>query len=336
MKTLFSTLALASVLASASFGQAILTPTTLSAAITSVKSKNIVVASVGSGASVIAPPSVTGNPYSTLYIDKEAMTVEAVNGTTVTVIRGQNGTSASFHASGAYVFSGPPQAFAVGSADNAGQMFGPPPIAGGACARVQAVGGLPPVTYLPSINVETGVISDCVGGVWVNGVSTQSTQYRLNFPTVGAVAYTGLNTNGTAVGATTVYCTEIDLPYNKLITGLGFLEGTTVTGNARYSILYDATGNALANGALTGTASATASVFEPFAFTAKYFAVGPARYFGCLQDNAVGSTTVRMAVTGIDDNILTKGQTGATFGTVPALAVPTAFNSAVGPYLYVY
>ena len=309
--------------------QTILTPTTLSAAVTSLKSKNIVVASVGSGASIIAPPSVNGNPFSSLYIDKELLTVEAVNGTTVTVIRGQGGTSATYHASGALVFVGPPQAFAVGSADNAGQSFGPPPIAGGSCTRGNLL-------YLPSVNVETGVISDCLGGVWVNGVSTQSTQFRLNFPPIGSVAYTGLNTNGTAVGSTTVYCTEIDLPYNKLITGLAFLEGTTVTGNARYPILYDATGNALANGALTGTASATASIFEPIAFTAKYFAVGPARYYGCLQDNAVGSTTVRMMVTGINDNVLTKGQTSATFGTVPALTVPTGFTTAVGPYLYVY
>jgi hypothetical protein len=43
-----------------------------------------------------------------------------------------------------------------------------------------------------------------------------------------------------------------------------------------------------------------------------------------------------MAVTGVNDNILTKGQTGATFGTLPALTVPTAFTTAVGPYVYLY
>ena len=101
-------------------------------------------------------------------------------------------------------------------------------------------------------------------------------------------------------------------------------------------ILYDSAGNALANSALAGQASVTASVFENYAFTSKLYAVGPAQYFGCLQDNSTGSTTVRMVDTGIDDNILTVGQTGATFGTVPALTVPTSFHTGTGPYLYVY
>jgi hypothetical protein len=138
---------------------------------------------------------------------------------------------------------------------------------------------------LPSINVETGVISDCLGGVWVNGVGTQNTntEYRLSFPDPGAVAYTSLNTNGTSVGATTLYCTAFELPYNKLLTGLAFINGTTVTNDHRYSILYDSSGIALANGALTGVTTATASVYQAFAFTAKYFAVGPATYYGCFH-----------------------------------------------------
>jgi hypothetical protein len=333
MKTIFEKLYALALLVSlaltasiAAHAQTLLVPTTLSAAVTSTKASQIVVASA---TGITAPTLGSGNPTTSLYIDKELMSVEAVNGTTITVARGQGGSISTLHASGAYVFFGPPNAFYVGLADVAQVGNGIPPIGGGACTRSK-------FAYLPAIDVATGNVADCLGGVWVIGVGTQSTQFRLNYPTIGAVAYTGLNTNGTAVGATTLYCTEIDLPYNKLITGLGFLEGTTVTGNARYSILYDSAGNPLANGALTGTASATASIFENYAFTAKYFAVGPARYFGCLQDNAVGSTTVRMMVTGIDDNILTVGQTGATFGTVPTLTPPTVFHTAVGPYLYVY
>ena len=84
-----------------------------------------------------------------------------------------------------------------------------------------------------------------------------------------------------------------------------------------------------------GVVTATASVYQAFAFTTPYFAVGPAQYFGCFQDS-VGSDTVRMLVTGVQDNRLTKGQTSAVFGTVPALTPPTSFNTAVGPYLYVY
>jgi hypothetical protein len=43
-----------------------------------------------------------------------------------------------------------------------------------------------------------------------------------------------------------------------------------------------------------------------------------------------------MAVTGVNDNFLTAGQTGATFGTVPTLTVPTTFTTAVGAYIFLY
>lgn len=310
------------------FSQTILTPTTLSSAVTGTKANTVIVASA---TGITAPTLGSSNPTTSLYIDKELMSVEAVSGTTITVARGQGGTVSTLHASGAYVFYANPNYFFVGSADVAGIGGGLPIQAGGACTRSKLL-------VLPSINVETGVISDCVGGAWVNGVRTTNgdDQFRINFPVIGSVAYTGLNTNGTAVGATTLYCTEANLPYDKLLTGFGMLNGTTVTANARYVVLYDSTGVAIANSALAGQASVTASVFENYPFTAKYYAVGPAQYYACLQDNATGSTTVRMMVTGINDNILTKGQTGATFGTVPVLTVPTAFNSAVGWYGYFY
>lgn len=323
MKTILKSIAAVLLVTAASFGQTILTNTTLSAAITKLKAQQLVVAS----ATGITAPTVTSTID--LYIDKELMTVEAISGTTVTVIRGQGGTTATYHASGATVFVGPPQAFFVGSADVAGVGGGIPPLAGGSCTRAN-------VAYLPAINVATGVKSDCLGGVWVSGFDTAQTEYRLSFPPPGNTAYTSINTNGTAVGATTLYCMEANLPYNKMLTGIGVLNGTTVTANARYVVLYDAGGTALANSALAGQASVTASIYEAYAFTKTFFAVGPAKYFACLQDNAVGSTTVRMAVTGTNDNFLTKGQTSATFGTVPTLTVPTSFTTAVGPYVYLY
>jgi|SRR5580658_7033016 hypothetical protein len=330
MKKLIVSLAgLFAVAAPLAFGQGtVLVPTTLSAAVTKEKQQQIVVTS----ATGILAPTLT--PYTggtvSLYIDKELFGVESVNGTTITVVRGQGGTTATKHPSGAYVWVAPSNLFFVGSANNAG-VGGVVPQGGGACTRSTLL-------VVPSINVETGVISDCLGGQWVNGVRTTNAinQYRLSYPQPGAVLYTAINTSGTAVGATTLYCTEVDLPYNKLLTGIGVLNGTTVTANARYVVLYDSSGIALANSALAGQASVTASIYEAFAFTSKFYAVGPAQYFGCMQDNAVGSTTVRMAVTGVNDNELTKGQTGATFGTIPVLVPPTAFATAVGPYIYLY
>lgn len=300
--------------------QTLLTPpTTLSSALTTTYGKTLVVASA---TGISAPTTPGGTAGSMLYIDKELLTVEAVSSTTITVIRGVSGTKAQPHASGAYVWVGPGNAFGTGLPETGG-----PPA--GSCTRTNEL-------YLPKIDVASGTISDCLNGQWVNGVRTPNTPFRLVFPDSGGTAYTSLNTNGTAVGSTTLYCTSVNLPANKLLTGIGVLNGTTVTGNARYVVLYDAGGTPLANSALAGQASVTASVYETYAFTSKFYAVGPSTYFACLQDNATGSTTVRMVVTGTQDNILTKGQTGATFGTVPTLTVPTTFTSAVGPYVYLY
>jgi hypothetical protein len=300
-----------------------LSNTTLSAAITATQ-PYVTLASLtgvnGPGQPVsqgsIGTPS--GAAWTILYVDGEAMrvTVAPATGQPVLVERGFQSPAVA-HASGALVWIATPQQLVWESSG----------LPSGTCNSATAVN--------PTINVHLNQYAECLGGSWVTGSGT-ATAYRLNFPTIGAVAYTGLDTNGTAVGSTTVYCTEVDLPGSKLITGIGLLNGTTVTGNKRYVILYDSAGNALANSALAGQASVTASVFENYAFTSKLYAVGPAQYFGCLQDNSTGSTTVRMVDTGIDDNILTVGQTGATFGTVPALTVPTSFHTGTGPYLYVY
>ncbi len=259
-----------------------------------------------------------------IYIDREYMAIDSnINplgtGNVWKVKRSLTGASTprSQHASGAMVWIGPPGLFDLGVNNRSGS-----------CTR----SSLP---YAPIINVRTGASGDCLGGSWT-WTAGSSPRFRTSSPDPGGTAYTSLNTSGTAVGATTLYCTEVPLQGSKLLTGIGVLNGTTVTANARYVVLYDSTGVALANSALAGQASVTASVYETYAFTTKFYAVGPAQYFACLQDNAVGSTTVRMVVTGTQDNLLTKGQTGATFGTVPVLVPPTGFNSATGPYVYLY
>jgi len=272
---------------------------------------------VSASASLNAP--VTG-----IFVDREYLTITtnvnpAGTGNVWNVRRVQSGVASlrGGHASGAAVWIGPPGMFDQGPNNKSGS-----------CTRGNQL-------YLPVINVRNGVVSDCLGGSWVSGSGT-SARWRVYAPEPGGTAYTSLNTNGTAVGATTLYCTEVNLPSNKLLTGIGVLNGTTVTANARYVVLYDSGGTALANSALAGQASVTASVYETYAFTSKFFAVGPAQYFGCIQDNSTGSTTVRMAVTGVNDNILTKGQTSATFGTVGALTAPTGFVTSVGPYIFIY
>ena len=314
----FGMLAVLTLAASNLGAQIILTPTTLSSALTTSSGQTIVVASATPNAS--SPDNFAAGQQPTgLIIDGEYMTVKSVSGTTIGVIRGQGGTTATSHASGALVWSGAPNHLQT---KNVLMPLG-------SCTRANQL-------YLPVVNAERNDITDCLGGKWQHGPNVQNPPFRLTAPDPGGVLYTGINSNGTAVGATTMYCTEMNIKGNKLLTGLTVLNGTTVTGNLRYVILFDASGNLLANSALAGQASVTASVYETYPFVTKYMAVGPAQYFACLQDNAAGTTTVRMAVTGQADQVLTKGTTGATFGTIPTFTVPTTFTTAVGAFMGAY
>lgn len=296
--------------------QTMLTQTTLSAAVTSTSQTYVVVASA---------TGITANSTVLFVADGlgELLFVNSVNGTTIGVTRGSNGSvAASTHASGALVFVAPPNA-----------IVNQPPT--GSCTRANQL-------YLPVIAL--GVtsaqpsIADCVGGQWVvadtkNNNNTYSVVYH---PQPGAVLYTSINSTGTTLAATTMYCTELDVQQSKNVTGLAFLLGTAGGTDKHISVLYDGTGNLLANSATAGTTAGTASTYEHLDFTKKYFLVGPAKYYGCLQTNGT-TATVRMLVTSVQDGYTTKGVTGQTFGTIPAtITVPTTFTTAVGPYEQIY
>jgi len=301
----------------ASHAQVILTPTTLSAAIADSSSQIMTVGSITTVTGYTVGVGTVG------FIDNEMVMLKLLPGggavgTTTGIIRGYGGTAAAPHVSGAIVWLGPPQAF------NAVREVTPQ----GTCKRANQL-------YLPYINARAGVISDCIGGQWVIGLRTPLTKFRYPFPDSGGTAYTSLNTNGTSLISTETYCTEVNLPHNKLLTGIAILAGTTVATDNWLVILYDSAGNALANSAVAGAVTATSSTYQARAFTAKFYAVGPAQYYACFQSNGT-TDTARMIVTGTQDTYLTKGQTAGTFGTVAALTIPTTFTTAVGPYVYLY
>lgn len=116
--------------------------TTLSSAMTQGTTA-AVVASV-SGFTGAAPNLAVGQE---LYIDLEAMIVRAIAGTTLTVSRGADGTSAQAHPSGAVVFSGPTNYF---------QRSDPP---FGACTTAT-------MTARPFINVKNGNVWLCIASKW--------------------------------------------------------------------------------------------------------------------------------------------------------------------------
>lgn len=301
------------VLALPAFGQTFLKQTTLSAA---VKDGATTTISLTSTSGITAAQTV-------IYVadgSGEAMFVNTVGTGYVGVTRGyQNLGGGTPHLSGALVFYGPANAFATIQPT-------------GSCTRASQ-------TYLPVIAFGvTGSptsISDCIGGVWVTGDFAGGTSpFRVLAPNPGAVAYTSINSTGTTLVAGTLYCNELDLPWNKLLTGVGILLGSTGGTDKHIGVLLDSAGNVIANSALAGATAGTASTYEQLAFTSPYYAVGPATYFACVQSNGT-TATVRMEVTGTQDTYLTTSKTGS-FGTIPTITVPTTFTTAVGPYSFLY
>jgi hypothetical protein len=328
-------------LCGSAFGQTILTTTTLSSAAQGMGS--VYGATPTGNQSIITLTSATGvsgpaantsltsgiaassDVQTYLYVDRELMQVKNVSGTTVTVIRGIGSTSAASHLSGAVVFIVPVSAQIIWSGSTYGQA---PAVPQGSCTRTSEL-------YLPRIQFESGLISDCLNSQWITGDALQTTRVHskvLYEPQPGAVLYTSLNTNGTTLVAGTFYCTEIQLGYSKLATGIAVLNGTTIGTDNHLVALYDSGMNLLANSAVAGVLAATASNYQQISFTTPYYMVGPGQYFGCVQSNGT-TATVRMLITQVQDQYLTTSKTGV-FGTIPAtITAPTTFTTAVGPYL---
>ena len=318
-KTILKFLTFLSLGLGAAYGQSILTNTTLSAAATS--SARVITLTSATGVTAPSPTNPNLNTY--LVTDSEIMSVSAVSGTQISVVRGVGGTAGRSHASGAVTFVLP--AYLA--------TFSTSQILTGSCTRGNLLA-------LPVITTTAGraTFSDCLGGQWVNGDATQSTRavnYRILSPdtaaqTSGAV----FGTNSTTV-AKTLYCTELDLPYSKLLTGIGVHIGTT-GGTDKWVVgLYDSGGNLIASSAAAGVTVGSGYAYQAEAFTSQYYAVGPAQYFACVITNGT-TATLDTVTTGLGDYVLAKSYTNATFVLPTSFTPPTSFNSVSGPYAYVY
>lgn len=133
------------------------TSTTLSSAISDTSGTSLVVA------------SATGvEAGGLLFIDREALDVVSVNGTTVRVRRGAEGTRASLHPASSVVY--------VATKVQKASVFTPSgkQVAFGTCTRANE-------SYLPQIDVQSGDVWDCPVGtlVWIplNQVLTARSQF---------------------------------------------------------------------------------------------------------------------------------------------------------------
>ena len=162
-------------------------------------------------------------------------------------------------------------------------------------------------------------------------------QGPLNWPCIslGSAALTGYETNGVAQVAGTMNLTEIYVPFWATWTGGGILNGTTVGTHNVLTALYGTNGALLANSAVAGVVSASASVFQNIAYTTP-ITLAPGRYFLGFQYSGT-TPTPRHLLAANGSNVCTGTQAG-TFGTVPATltTIPVTFTTAVGPICQLY
>jgi hypothetical protein len=162
------------------FAQTVLASTTLSSAVSDTSGRLVVVASA---TGITAPAS--GTTPVLLLVDRELMRVLSLSGTSISVARGQDGTRAATHVSGATVWVAPPTA-----------IYAYPP--SGQCTRTN----LATVPYIvgstTSLGSEVGSLFDCMGvtsnGQWVQTNGTNTGQQVLGSTvasTAGVITGTG-------------------------------------------------------------------------------------------------------------------------------------------------
>jgi hypothetical protein len=207
------------------WAQTALSSTTLSAAVADSQTRTL---TVTSATGITAPGS--GATQVVLLIDREIMTVTAVNGTTISVSRGPD-TRVTPHINGAIVWIAPRNA--VYSLVPSGQ-----------CTRTT----LPYVPYIvgagPGLGQEVGTLYDCLGvttaGQWTPTNTSSIPIFGSTVVSANTIAPTGtyFKTSGTTVIKT------ITVP-------AGTAPGFSITIEATGIDTWDATGNILTAGTFT-------------------------------------------------------------------------------------
>lgn len=164
------------------------------------------------------------------------------------------------------------------------------------------------------------------------GVAAASMPTRVFNLQPGGTAIASIGTDAVAV-AGTVYVSEIFLPANKTITGIGVLNGTNVGTDDLIVALYSSAGALLGNSDLAGTLGAGADAYQQIALTTPYAAVGPARYWIGLQVEGTNHANQRMSA---NTPLCFTAAIAGVFGTLAAITPPTSFTAGQGPIAYVY
>lgn len=142
-------------------------------------------------------------------------------------------------------------------------------------------------------------------------------------------------TDTTPVSGTRFTC-EIFVPYNMIMTGIGYLIGSVGGTDKAIVELHDADGKLLANSDVAGVTVGTLATYQEIPFTAPVEVIGPQKYYLSVTMNG-GTARLRTVPTAVGAaQMLTAKSATGTFGTVGDLTVPTTFRADKAPIAYTY
>ncbi len=169
----------------------------------------------------------------------------------------------------------------------------------------------------------------------MNDLTTQNGRIKYSNVPIGSVAYASFGTS-TAGASTVTMSTDIWVPAEMNMTGIGILVGATGGTDKFVLVIRDSKGMLLGSTDTAGTTvSASASAFQEIALTVP-LTIPRGRYYIDVQTNGTTATTRRIATATFLD-VTAAETTGTTFGTVPRfLAEPTTFTALKAPIVYIY
>lgn len=196
----------------------------------------------------------------------------------------------------------------------------------------QRVGDQPEVGFTVSQNVyaATPTFTDGGGKLAISSIP------------IGSVAYASLGTNTTDV-AGQFWLTDIFIPYRRIITKIGVLQGGTATTDNILVAIWNAAGVLRATSALAGSVLSGANTFQELALvldgagnTISSLQIGgPEQYFIGVQGNGTTAGAIRTVAASTYPDVMSTTLAG-TFGTVPTtLTQLSTFTANNAPIVYV-
>jgi hypothetical protein len=219
----------------------------------------------------------------------------------------------------------------------AGNFVGLPAATGPGTPSVGATGVGGPISASGCIPMDTGFPSginpatQCVSPSQLANSLTGGVQLSYSTAAVPATVPLASLGNDTTPVSGTIYVAAIQLPAFT-VTNISCLNGSAASTNNLVYGLYNSSGSLVASTALAGVVAASPNAFQTaIPLTAPYVAAA-GQYLVAYQTN--GTTTRFRTITANGAGDLTGSYTGV-FGTLPSIAIPTAFVVNVGPICFV-